>query len=270
MRSAVGAIALVLGAVAPIGVASSPAHAATCTAQQVDVVVDFGSLGGGIRQGCAPAGGNAASAFGAAGYLLRYAQQIPGAVCQVNGEPADAPCQQMPPGNAYWGLFWTDGSTSRWTYSSFGVQSLAVPAGGSVAFAWQSSTTPRYPGVAPVVTRSKTASKPPATHHARRTRAARPTATPSASAATTRPATGTPSVSPSPSLSPVPASSAASASGTVPTFTESPTPSVSPSVSPPAADSADTNSGLPAWVPVGLVGVLILGAGVIVALRRRA
>jgi hypothetical protein len=54
----------------------------------------------------------------------------------------------MPPTDAYWGLFWSDGS-GGWVYSSEGVDALSIPDGGSVAFAWQDGGARDQPGVAP-------------------------------------------------------------------------------------------------------------------------
>lgn len=279
LRSAVGAAALVLGAAAPIGVARADA-APACTAQEVTVVVDFGALGSPLVEGCAPARGNAASLFLAAGDSLRYAQQFPGAVCQVNQQPATTPCQQMPPGNAYWGLFWTDGTTTHWTYSSFGVQSLTVPAGGSVAFAWQDSTTPRAPAVTPAVTRSASSPTPkPAPHHrgarsVRPTHAAGPTiaATPAhASSSPSARATPTPTSAPTSPPTPAPTAvpSSASAAGLTPDAAPSPDATANPAPVPTSARTSN-GGGLPTWVPVGLIGLLVLGGGVVAAVRRRA
>ncbi len=39
--------------------------------------------------------------------------------------PADDPCVNTPPADAYWGLWWSDGTTGKWTYSSLGAASLA-------------------------------------------------------------------------------------------------------------------------------------------------
>ena len=60
------------------------------------------------------------------------------------------PASNMPPANAYWGLFWSDGSPVTWTYSSEGVGGLNVPDGGCVAFAWQDGGDQDCPAPAPV------------------------------------------------------------------------------------------------------------------------
>ena len=57
------------------------------------------------------------------GVTLGYATRQPGFVCRVNGAPASDPCVNASPANAYWGLWWADGSQASWTYSSYGVGS---------------------------------------------------------------------------------------------------------------------------------------------------
>jgi len=141
--------AAALAAAAGVVLPASPSSAATCSGDTgVSVVVDFTKLGGGIATGCVTDGGGdtAASLFEVDHDLTRV-QQYPGAVCKVDNTPADAACQNMPPTDAYWGLFWSDGS-GGWVYSSEGVDSLNVPDGGSVAFAWQDGGDRDYPGVA--------------------------------------------------------------------------------------------------------------------------
>jgi hypothetical protein len=145
-RTVAAAAMVAAGLVVPL----SAAEAAGCaTSDGVTVVVDYGPYGG-IASGCVADGGGdtAASLFGQAGHDLRRAAQFPGAVCQVDGLPGDAECQSMPPADAYWGLFWSSGS-GGWKYSSEGVDSLNVPDGGSVAFAWQNGGATDQPGLAP-------------------------------------------------------------------------------------------------------------------------
>ena len=130
---------------------SAPATAAACSgATGVTVVVDHGALGGGVDQVC-NAGGrrNAASSlFTGAGFSLTYVQRQPGFVCRINGQPASDPCVNTPPSNAYWGLWWSDGKSGSWSYSSLGAGSLTVPNGGYVAFAWQTGSL-NAPNVVP-------------------------------------------------------------------------------------------------------------------------
>jgi hypothetical protein len=132
------------------GLSVAPAEAAACSdAGGVTVVVDGTGLTGSLSQTCVGGSGKATALFGDAGHTLTRVQRFPGAVCKVDGEPADSSCVNMPPTNAYWGLFWSDGKSGSWAYSSAGVDNLEVPAGGSVALAWQSSNGRRNPAAEP-------------------------------------------------------------------------------------------------------------------------
>ncbi|MGZ8745192.1 MAG: hypothetical protein ACXWXO_19930 [Nocardioides sp.] len=144
------AAATLLVAAAGTLLPAPPAMAATCSSGTgVSVVVDASGLGGGVVTSCvADGGGDAAGALFEVHHDLTRASQFPGAVCRVDGAPADAECRNMPPSDAYWGLFWSDGS-GGWVYSSQGVDSLDIPDGGSVAFAWQDGGDQDPPGVAP-------------------------------------------------------------------------------------------------------------------------
>lgn len=135
------AAVLVTAAAGLVGVtaAVAPAHAAACTTNTgVTVVVDWNALGGGVQETCDADGGGkkASDLFNANGFALRYAARQPGFVCRVNDKPASDPCVNTAPADAYWSLWWTDGRSGSWTYSSLGAPSLTIPAGGSVAFSW--------------------------------------------------------------------------------------------------------------------------------------
>jgi hypothetical protein len=153
--------ATVLVAAAGVALPASPAVAATCSSDAgVSVVVDASGLGGGLVTSCVPdGGGDTAGALFEVHHDLTRASQFPGAVCRVDGAPADAECRNMPPTDAYWGLFWSDGS-GGWVYSSEGVDSLNVPEGGSVAFAWQDGGAQDAPGVAPPQTQAEPSASP--------------------------------------------------------------------------------------------------------------
>jgi len=136
---------------AAVGIGTpTPAFAAGCSsASGVTVVVDFNQLGGGVSSGCVAGGGGqkASALFPSAGQPLTYAQRQPGFVCRVSGVPAEDPCINTSPANAYWGLWWTDGTGGGWVYSSLGASSLTIPDGGYVAFSWDESggdATPSY------------------------------------------------------------------------------------------------------------------------------
>ena len=135
------------GAVLP----QAPASAAACTTTSgVTVVVDFHELGGGLRQVCDPGSGqDGGERFDDAGFDLDRVQRQPGFVCRVNGAPADDPCVNTPPSDAYWSLWWSDGESGSWTYATQGIDSLVVPDGGSIALSWKGSSESSPPGVAP-------------------------------------------------------------------------------------------------------------------------
>jgi hypothetical protein len=94
-------------------------------------------------------GSDAARLFRAAGLALTDVQRQPGFVCRVDGLPADDPCVNTPPASAYWSLWWSDGTTGEWTYSTVSAGSLEVPAGGSVALVWDDQTADLTPSVPP-------------------------------------------------------------------------------------------------------------------------
>ena len=215
------------------------AGAATCTSTGgVSVVVDYRELGGSTVTACAPDGGgkSAAAIFESVGVTISYATRQPGFVCRVNGVPTSDPCVNASPANAYWGLWWADGSKASWTYSSAGVGSLTVPAGGSVGWSWQQDrpaggSVP--PSVAPPVTRTTTSPSPTPTQSPTPS----PTSSPTSSSPTASPSGGsgssggTGSSSPTPTASPSPTKgggSSGSTGGSTPTSSPQASPSGSP------------------------------------------
>lgn len=145
--------ALALGAAlvaVPVGV--QPASAATCApGSGVSVVVDPNSLGGSVATSCVADGGGdtASSLFAAAGHALTYAQRQPGFVCRVDGAPADDPCVNASPADRFWSLWWSDGESGTWTYSTQGVTALKIPEGGSVAFSFDDVDGEARPSATP-------------------------------------------------------------------------------------------------------------------------
>lgn len=149
---------------ATLGLGAAPAAATCATASGVSVLVDFDGLGGGLETSCVSnGGGQSAAELSEVEHDLTRVTQFPGAVCRVDGLPADVDCSRMPPSDAFWGLFWSDGS-GGWVFSSEGVDSLDVPAGGSVGWAWQTGGEPKeYPGVEPPQHASPSPSPEPTT-----------------------------------------------------------------------------------------------------------
>ena len=163
MRLAARLVAALLLSAATTALPVAPAQAAACPSLDgVTVVVDYHELGGGVAQVCdaGGAGKTAAAQLTAAGFALTRVQRQPGFVCRVKGEPAEDPCVNTPPTDAYWGLWWSDGKSGSWTYSSQGVDALRVPEGGSVAMSWNGSATKSAPGVAPAVHASSPSPSP--------------------------------------------------------------------------------------------------------------
>ena len=260
---------LVVLAMAGAGLAPVPAVAAGyCAGSGVSVVVDFGGLGGGIQKGCDSSGNhNAAKAFTNTGHPLTYAQRQPGFVCRVNGVPQSDPCVNTSPADAYWGLFWSDGS--GWKYSSLGVGSLTVPAGATVAFSWQNGGTLDPPGAAPAAPAPASHSPSPTpTRHPTKQPTKRPvagaTSTAAASASTSADASAAASTSASGSATPsasATTSPSAEASSSGPAAVGEPTP-----LDPTTADSG--GGGLAWWVPVLVLLALAGGGGAVWWTRR--
>jgi hypothetical protein len=274
---------LVVLVVAGAGFVPGPATAdGYCSGSGVNVVVDYGALGGGLVKGCDASGNrNAARAFENTRHQLSYAQRQPGFVCRVDGVPASDPCVNTSPADAYWGLYWSDG-TSGWKYSSVAAGSLSLPAGATVAFSWQNGGDADLPGTSPA--------PPPAASQASPTASSpRPTRTPTKAASPTSHATAagplSASVTPTPSASGS-ATTAPSATGTIsatatptptqtPSDASSPTPSGSPSAASASGstkglldESDDSGGGLPWWLPLGSIAALAGVGGVVWQVRR--
>ena len=165
VRRLVGVLALLVAGAGLVTGTAPVAGAATCTsAGGVSVVVDYRELGGSTVTACAADGGgkSAAAIFASVGVSLTYATRQPGFVCRVNGVPTSDPCVNTSPPNAYWGLWWSDGKSGKWTYSTAGVGSLTIPAGGSVALAWDDVEGQSLPGVTPPKHASGSAGSPSA------------------------------------------------------------------------------------------------------------
>jgi hypothetical protein len=206
-RLAILVTGLVAGGLPLVGPAAilPSAAAATCTsAGGVSVVVDFRELGGSTITACAADGGgkSADQIVAAVGVSITYATRQPGFVCRVQGEPAADPCVNTSPASAYWGLWWADGSKATWTYSSYGIGGLTVPAGGSVGLSWQqdrenSGAVP--PGVAPPVVAAAPSSTPsPTSSPSSSPTSSSPASSPNSPTATPSNGGGSQSSSPSP------------------------------------------------------------------------
>lgn len=140
-----GLHALLLGIVAlAVGAPMSSAQALPGSSCDEVTVVVAGS-GGEEEATCVSAGParTAAQIFEDAGHALTRVQRFPGAVCRVDGFPAEDPCVAMPPADSYWGFFVGDGTD--WSYATLGVDSVVPEPGDSIALAWQDTVRPVPP-----------------------------------------------------------------------------------------------------------------------------
>jgi hypothetical protein len=275
---------LVTAAAGGLGVlaSSSPASAAPCPGTAgVTVVVEYGALGGGSDVGCAAEGGGrtAARVLVDTGHALTYLQRFPAFVCRVDGVPADDPCVNTPPADAYWGLWWSDGESGEWSYSSLAAGSLTVPAGGYVAMVWDGSAGTVRPQADPTAhpTPTPTPTATP-TRKPSPTPSATPTPTPAASPTTestepTTEPTREPTVEPSRTKKPKPTRTSSPTESTAAPSSEPPTDQQTEAGAAiedpgdPAASSDD--GGLPGWVAPVLVVVLLGAAGGVAVVRRQ-
>jgi hypothetical protein len=257
VRRVIGLLVAVLLGTATGGlVIAGPAAAAACS-KGTGVTVVVGSSVGCDGNG----GGNAASNFTGAGHSLTYVSNST-FVCKVDGGPSNATCTHTPPATAYWGLFWSNGTSGKWTYASSGVTSLTVPKGGWVAFVFQHSSSPAYPGVHPVAAApAKPKPKPPTS------------TTPSGGGAGGKP-----------SASATPTTSKSSKSGNSKSDKSKSEAKPSPSATPTDGATATTQPGDDlkntsqetdgssslGWVAAALAVVLIAGMGTVVWRRRIA
>ncbi|CAB4693789.1 unannotated protein [freshwater metagenome] len=286
LRTLAAAVLVTVAAGASLVLPAAPASAAACTTDAgVSVVVDFAGLGGGVDQVCLPDGGGdkAAALFAEAGFPLTYAQRQPGFVCRVSGLPTSDPCVNTSPEDAYWGLWWSDGETGEWVYSTLGVGSLSIPDGGYVAFAFDDSASDQIrPGVAPATHPDSTPSpstRPTTQPTARPTTRPtdRPTALPTGSTdgprSTTEPsgpgsgAVEATSAATSADEESAPSDPASNSSTASTASTDEPSDgSAGGDATPPTSED---DGGLPTWVAPVLVALLLGAAGVAVVVRRR-
>ena len=198
-RAASAAVVALLGALAfwcgPVGLDTAQAAGACSGRSGVTVVVDFGALGGGTDVACVADGGgrSASGVTQSSGHPITWVSNQPFA-CRISGLPGekDEDCHDTPPNNAYWGLFWSDG-TSGWHYSNQGSTTLTVKDGWSVGWRWQDGGAQDQPSAAPH--RNATSPRPTPTPKPSPTRtpSPHPSSQPSARASTAPSATAAPS-----------------------------------------------------------------------------
>jgi hypothetical protein len=299
MTSSVGravqvAVAALVAVTTSLLLPVAPASAAACpTADGVTVVVDFHDLGGGVQSACVPDGVRASDLFPAAGFPLDYVQRPGGFVCRVDGEPVEERCVDTPPADAYWGLWWSDGKSGRWSYATTGVAGLTIPDGGYVAFSWNGSSRTAPPSTSPTAHRTPTPTQQPSQQPSQQ-----PTKQPGQHQSSSAPQPGGgsssasgsgsdgPSVGPSAGASAKPMTKTedakqdqqkknkgrgASATAT-PDASDAPSPraSATDDVAPASSEAQDADDGgLPAWVAPVVVVLLFGAAGAVAVIRRR-
>jgi hypothetical protein len=119
--------------------ASAAASGTGCSAGHgVGVIVESNSLPEPDLRRCDETGGGhtVASLLERQDLAVTYVQRQPGFLCRLAGFPAGDPCVHTPPEDAYWSLWWSDGSTDGWRYATIGVDGLRIPNGGSLALTW--------------------------------------------------------------------------------------------------------------------------------------
>lgn len=269
------------------GSSAVPARAAAACpgATGITVVVDFNELpsgGGQVQAGCdADGGGRAASNFEDAGFALTDHPTKPGYICQVGGQPADGNCIAN---DAFWSLWWSDGKSGKWVFSSDGAYALEVPAGGYVAFAWhqgggradppEHKPGPRQPSATP------TPSSPSADGgrgdntdqggkgdgKGGKGNQSSPSAGPSDSASASASASATPSSSAT-------ASDSTGSTSASPAETGTAVPDVADITDGPVTDTArlegDDEGTFPTWLVGGLAVGVLGAAGAVPLIRRR-
>ena len=235
-------------------VVAAPSQAATCSSGSgVSVVVDFGSLGGGVGSGCVGdgAGKSARSLFASAGFSLEGVQGQAAFVCRIEGLPSRdvEACNNTPPENAYWALWWSDGTSGDWLYSNYGVDSLKVPQGAYVGFAWQSGSR-RAPGLSPAAHAAPPAATPTtAAPSAKPSGKPKPSSSPSSKPSTKPSAQPSNQPSSQPSSQPSAQASSAAPATPLPTSASSADPTEPPSADASASASTPAASASPSAVP---------------------
>ena len=274
---ALGAVVFAAGSIATATPAAA-APAAACTSPDgITVMVDFGSLGGGVQIRCVD--GPVSSGFDAlvkAGFTFAGAQRFPGLLCRIDGKPSAAtdPCVNAPPSDRYWGYWTASAPGGAWTYSDLGAGNRTPPPGSVEGWAFDTGCdrkpgSPLCPSAGPTTTRPTT------------TTTARPA--PGGTAPTTTLATGGGSSPDDPDSPDAPddSSTTTADADAVDSTTTTPPGDRAPAAGEegddeiagdavPAGTSRDAG-GSPAGVLVGLGAVLALaGAGTVIVRRRRA
>lgn len=128
---------------------SAPAGAASgaCTSSSgVTVVVDFGSLGGGVQVHCTRTSGTGLDALKGSGYSVTGTQRYGSAfVCRINGLPGPSAekCVNTPPADSSW-HYWHASNGGSWSFSQTGASSRKVVQGGFEGWSFGGGSAPGY------------------------------------------------------------------------------------------------------------------------------
>jgi hypothetical protein len=242
----------------------------------VTVVVDFRSLGGGVRTGCAPGDpSSGTAALTAAGFGYTFVTRQPGFVCKINDQPAGDSCNYTPPSDAHWS-YWHGQPGGSWVYSNSSA-SAYNPAPGSVE-GW-SFGAGEPPGIAPPAPAPPPQPAPKPTQPAAQPPAPQPPAAqPGRPVQPGQPVTSGQSTQPGQSAPPqqseatttvettAPASSETAASSSPATSSSTPVGETPVAVQP----AAGTSSGGTVGLVIGLVVIAALGGLGVWTARRRA
>jgi hypothetical protein len=137
--------AVLIAAVAAVGVPAGSAGAQeTCAG--VTVVVDFGSLAGDSKTGCAADPGDGLDALAQAGFSVTEVASIRGMVCRIDALP-ETDCGASPPADAYWSYWHANPGDEEWTYSMVGGADASPDPGDLEGWAFGDGSEP--PAVAP-------------------------------------------------------------------------------------------------------------------------
>lgn len=266
----------------------------------VTVVVDFRSLGGDTIVRCAPAPVESGyDALTGVGLDWTPTQRHPGFLCRIEGVPADDPCVNTPPADAYWS-YWRAEPGGSWAYSNYGPASTNPPPGPVDGWSFSTGNEVQPPRTAPPGSPAPAPSSPspsptaePEPEPEPATTSAPPPPPPAPEPTSPDPAptsnAGPPEPDPSPSdhdpSTPEPTGSpsaagspgASSSSSPSPTPTPTPTPTATPTPTPSAsttdrvatAATATDDGGPPLGTLAGVVLVLGVAGGAVVAGRRR-
>ncbi|WP_238998447.1 hypothetical protein [Nocardioides limicola] len=131
-------VGVVVGTLFPVAASTAvPVSVTVPRCAGISVVVDATPLAGERVVRCVESTEPllAGAAFTEAGFSLERVRRLPGAVCRIDGLPADLACVNMPPADGYWKLYWAP-ADADWSYASLGVDSLEIPVGGAVGFSW--------------------------------------------------------------------------------------------------------------------------------------